>query len=155
MVQNMNTSSERTWDDAIASSAGVRFEPETVVPAQVFDPRIGASLQPEKRLMLAVLEDAVAVYQRFLLSTRPIDKTEFDDTVAWVWSEDRMWPFSFLNVCDHLNLNADHVRAGLTTWAEKRRAGLVAAVHINPFRRVNGTRHKATGKAPGVKLRAA
>lgn len=155
MVPSMTNSTERTWDDNIASTTGVRFEPETLMPSQMFDSRIGANLQPEKRLMLAVLEDAVAVYQRHLLSTRPHEQNEFEDTTAWIWSEDRTWPFSFLNVCDHLNLEGEHVRAGLTAWAERRRAGLVAPVNINPFRRVNGTRHKATGKAPGFKLRAA
>ena len=151
----MTNSSERTWDAAIAASAGVRFEPETMMPSQVFDSRLGAALQPEKRLLLAVLEDAVAVYQRHLLSARDHERAEFEETTGWIWSEDRTWPFAFLNVCDHLELEGDHIRAGLTCWAERRRAGLVAAVNMNPFRRVNGTRHKATGRAPGMKLRAA
>lgn len=150
----MNASSERTWDDAVAASAGIQLEPETVMPSQLFTSGIGASLQPEKRLMLAVLEDAVAIYQRYVLSTRPLERQEFEETTAWIWSEDRRWPFSFLNVCDHLGLEPDRVRAGLTGWAERRRAGLVAAVSINPFRRVSGTRHKANGKAPGFSRRA-
>lgn len=154
MVRLMTNPTERTQDDGLTASAGVRFEPETVMPAQLFDAAIGANLQPEKRLMLAVLEDAVALYQRHLLSTRPHERQDFDETTAWIWSEDRMWPFSFLNVCDHLDLNADRIRGGLTGWAERRRAGLVAPVNINPFRRVNGSRHKATGKAPGVKRAA-
>src|SRR5437899_11458348 len=41
---------------------GMRVEPEVVLPAQVFDRR--ADLQPEKRLMLAILEDATATLPR-------------------------------------------------------------------------------------------
>src|SRR6185436_19802844 len=40
------------------------LEPDTLVPAQYFD-RVGsdAAFQPEKRLMLAVLEEAIATFQ--------------------------------------------------------------------------------------------
>ena len=43
----------------------VGLEPETVLPSQFFDRvHIDASLQPEKRLMLAVLEDGVGTFQK-------------------------------------------------------------------------------------------
>ena len=48
------------------------LEPDTLVPAQYFD-RVGsdAAFQPEKRLMLAVLEEAIATFQRHVMSNKP------------------------------------------------------------------------------------
>src|SRR5262245_49354225 len=40
------------------------YEFETVLPSQFFGPQRMTALQPEKRLMLAVFEDAVLVYLR-------------------------------------------------------------------------------------------
>lgn len=44
------------------------------------------------------------------------------DTLAWVTSTDRVWPFSFENLCDALDLNAGEVRRKLT-------GGGIVAVH--------------------------
>src|SRR5215470_2066582 len=50
-----------------ARGAGVDLEPETILPAQYFSSvQLDASLQPEKRLMLAVLEDAVGTFQKLV-----------------------------------------------------------------------------------------
>jgi len=50
-----------------ASGGGVELAPETVLPSQFFDRlQVDASLQPEKRLMLAVLEDAVGTFQKYV-----------------------------------------------------------------------------------------
>ena len=46
------------------------FEPETILPSQLLDTsHLGAARQPEKRLMLAVLEDGIATLQRTLSAT--------------------------------------------------------------------------------------
>ena len=59
----MQTQTARKLDE---SAAGPGLEPETILPSQFFDRvQIDASLQPEKRLMLAVLEDAVDCYQKY------------------------------------------------------------------------------------------
>src|SRR5205814_431054 len=51
----MDTQAARRLDEP----GGPGLEPETILPSQFFDRfQIDASLQPEKRLMLAVLEDA-------------------------------------------------------------------------------------------------
>ena len=34
--------------------------------------------------------------------------------------EDKRWVFSFDNVCDMLDINAEYMRAGLRRWKEKR-----------------------------------
>jgi hypothetical protein len=89
------------------------YEFETVLPAQFSSPQRRCSLQPEKRLMLAVLEDAVLVYLRGLQLV--------PETAAWFDADDFDWPYSFANLCDALGLDRDAVRAALRRQRERRR----------------------------------
>jgi hypothetical protein len=130
---------------------GIAIEPETILPAQFGGGAFKADLQPEKRLMLAVLEDAVATFQKYALSTAPRASADFNEVQQWFAADDQLWPFSFVNICSVLGLDAGRMRRGLAEWRELRRAGLVTAVTSSPFRRVGGTRHKATGRAPGMR----
>ncbi len=40
-------------------------------------------------------------------------QTAREDALAWFASDDRLWPFSFLNICDVLDLDAHWLRARL------------------------------------------
>ena len=63
----METQAARKLDEPAGGSG---LEPETILPSQFFDRfQIDASLQPEKRLMLAVLEDAVGTFQKYVTAT--------------------------------------------------------------------------------------
>jgi hypothetical protein len=89
------------------------YEFETVLPSQFFGPQRMTALQPEKRLMLAVFEDAVLVYLRGLHFV--------PETHAWFEADDRDWPYSFANLCDVLGLDRIAVRAALRRQRERRR----------------------------------
>ena len=65
------------------------------------------ALQPEQQLMLAVLEDAARTYGEPEGLPDSVPRREVD---AWFASDDRRWPFSFLNVCRALRLDPDVVR---------------------------------------------
>lgn len=69
--------------------------------------------EPEHRLMLAVLEEALATFRRGLLSRRPMARKAFFDVDAWVRDRDFDWPFSFENICATLRIDPDYIRAGL------------------------------------------
>src|SRR6266850_7073019 len=90
------------------------LEPDTLVPAQYFD-RIGTDIafQPEKRLMLAVLEEAIATFQRHVGSTTPRSTRLVQDVEDWTNARDQDWPFSFENICAGLNLESEYVRTGM------------------------------------------
>jgi hypothetical protein len=47
----------------------------------------------------------------------------FDEAEEWVTSEDRSWLFSFENICDTLEINAEYVRRGLREWRERNQSG--------------------------------
>ena len=70
-------------------------------------------IESEKRLMLAVLQDAVECYQKYLLARRGKDKNLFSEAEAWILERDSRSTFSFDNVCDSLGLAPNYVRAGL------------------------------------------
>jgi hypothetical protein len=69
--------------------------------------------------MLAVLEDAIDCYQKFAHARDPRGEQMFEEAREWVSSTDRGWLFSFENICDTLEINADYVRRGLREWRER------------------------------------
>jgi hypothetical protein len=129
---------------------GMTIQAETILPVQFHGSGFSAHLQPEKRLMLAVLEDAVTTYQRYAISTQRDEREDFAEVVRWFTAADQRWPFSFRNICEALGLEPDRLRHGLAAWRELRSAGLVTAVTTTPFRRMGGSRHK-TGGASGLR----
>ena len=99
------------------------FEPDTLLSAQYFDSlRRKAILEPEKRLVLAVLEDAINCFQDNVLAESGKAKKLFDEAEEWVLDEGGDWIFSFRSVCEHLGFNPDYVRRGLLRWKEKKLA---------------------------------
>lgn len=73
-------------------------------------------LQPEARLALAVLEDAAET----LRTTQHVETLRARRLAAhtWLWveSDDAHQPFAFRVICQHLELDAEWLRAGLARW---------------------------------------
>ena len=135
-----------TWAD---------LTPAAVLPAQLTPAfRFDAALQPEKRLMLAVLEDAVGTYQKRAVAAAPAGRREFLEAQSWIESDDVRWPFSFRNICDALGFDCDALRRGLRSWRERQRT-LPPAQRLvvrHPFRRTNGSRTRTRGRAAGIRI---
>jgi hypothetical protein len=125
------------------------LEPDSIVPAQYFDRgAISAGTQPEKRLMLAVLEDAITTFQRHLQSGTRRSRRLVEDVEAWTAGNGGEGSFSFEEVCAALDLEPEYLRAGLARWkeAELRRVRLgQPSLYRPPVRRVSGRRHRITG----------
>lgn len=97
------------------------FQPDTLLPDQYLETfRRKAHLEPEKRLMLAVLEDAVACFQKYLFARDSKGRALFREAEGWVIEEDSDWLFSFENICELLGLEPRYVRQGLVRWKEKK-----------------------------------
>jgi hypothetical protein len=111
--------------------------PSTVLASQFFE--VGAAaLQPEKRLMLAVLENAA-----WLLLHEPSGhdaraRRRVAEAADWVESDATDWPFTFLNVCNALGLAPEWIRAGLRRRAGDSMARTAVSAHF-PFRRLVAT----------------
>jgi hypothetical protein len=70
----------------------VQMEPDLILPAQFLR---ASTASPEKRLLLAVLEEAVGTYQRHVVESESRSPEVFADVEAWFASEDTDWLCSF------------------------------------------------------------
>jgi hypothetical protein len=70
---------------------------------------------PERKLFVAVLMSAIEDFQGGLRSPNHDTDPAFRKLEAWFFSRDDRWPFSFENVCAQLDLDADLIRARLSS----------------------------------------
>ena len=77
--------------------------------------------EPESRLMLAVLLEAMQTYQKFAGSTSSHGKALFRDVEKWFWSANSDGVFSFVNICEVFGLDPSVFRQGLLRWAKNRK----------------------------------
>ena len=87
--------------------------------------------EPQKRLMLAVLQTVVddctgSAYRRSTGHVGPVDSRAQQEAADYVASEDRSWPFSFRNICDAMGLDAEYLRHGIFTAMRKANAAVAA-----------------------------
>ena len=85
-----------------------------ILAAQSRDPSF-APLQPEKRLMLAVLEYAVNDFQTYAMVPTRRGKQLFTEVAAW-FSSSASGPFDFHGICEATGLDPDYIRKGLLDW---------------------------------------
>jgi hypothetical protein len=115
----MNHENALSVEERIASL----FQQDTILPAQFFETfRRKTPLEPEKRLMLAVLEDAVACFQKYLQARDARGQALFRDAEEWILDSHHEWLFSFDNICELLGFNPHYVRAGLLEWKKRKLA---------------------------------
>ena|SRR5437870_4708532 len=65
------------------------------------------------RLMLAILQDALATLQRGLTSKNPELFEMRREVDEWIRSRDGDWLFSFESICSTLGIDAEYLRGGL------------------------------------------
>jgi hypothetical protein len=117
-------------------------EPEVLLPSQFFDQfRTRSILEGERRLMLAVLEDAVACFQKYAGATRPRGKRMFHEAEEWFFEAENSWPFSFEGICSVVGINPDYFRKELAAWKarllaeEPQNRGKIGRVRLRAARR--------------------
>ncbi len=71
----------------------------------------------QKDLAAGILKQAGLDLRRFHGATSAVEREFYLDAYRWVISDDCSWPFSFLNVCQLLNLAPDVVRLELSAAA--------------------------------------
>ena len=64
----------------------------------------------QKELAAEILKQAALDLRRFHGATSAVEREFYLDAYRWVISDDHSWPFSFLNVCQALNLAPETVR---------------------------------------------
>ncbi len=67
----------------------------------------------EQRLALEVLKQAVLDLQKYRYARRSKRQRLYMEAYSWVASSDLSWPYSFVNICEMLNLSPEHLREEL------------------------------------------
>ncbi len=75
----------------------------------------------EEALILAVLEDAIACFQKYVLAQNEKEMNIFQEAEEWILKKNSDWFLSFENVCEILQLDPDYLRQGLMSWKEVQR----------------------------------
>ena len=87
---------------------------EAALPAQFHDIwHKTRAISPERALALAVLWEAVLDLDKYRFATRRRQQRLYWEAYEWVTSDDRSWPYSFSNLCDHIGLTVEPVRRQL------------------------------------------
>jgi len=99
------------------------LQPDTLLSVQYFDNfRRKTHLEPEKRLLLAILEDGINTFRDNVLALSEKSRRLFKEAEEWITDTDGDWIFSFESVCETLGINPEYVRRGLLRWKEKKLA---------------------------------
>jgi hypothetical protein len=147
----MAATAEKIVPEEVTSSL---FGPEVILPSQFSEPvSVRHSDRGEKRLMLAVLEEAVATFQRNVDAKSRHGQRVFGEAEEWIRSEDSSWPFAFENICQALDIDPEFLRSGLERWkqAQLQSSNGKARVYRFPFRRVNGRRSSISLRSSGMR----
>lgn len=86
--------------------------------------RQGSQVLAERRLMAAILADALDCYQKHMFTSNVRRRRLFREAERWILSEDH-WVFSFRNICDTLRIDADAVRQQARVWRRHQLRGIV------------------------------
>jgi hypothetical protein len=100
--------------------------PDALTPQQYYDGvrADDASARPVKRLMLAVLEDAMRCYQTYANSHNGNQRRLFVDAEAWLMDRRADGPFAFETVCETLGIEPSCLREGLRRWRGQQLDGM-------------------------------
>jgi hypothetical protein len=92
------------------------FEPDVLISQLWGDgSRRSASLSSEKRLMLAVLRDALDCYQKYVFAYDRVGRELFNEAAAWIACTDANGLFSFQNISKTPTSSRSTSR-GLAEW---------------------------------------
>lgn len=120
---------------------------DVVLPSQFFSSLGDPRSEPERRLMVAVLEEAISALLAGVSSTDEERRAVAREAECWFASDSRGWPFAFCTLCDVLGLDAASVRDVVGAWRERRRA------FRRPRLQAGRGRHQV--QTPGRRSRAA
>jgi hypothetical protein len=120
-MEQANTAKSLPFPDqevfGIPSADHHRLQPLLFLPEQFYsDRQHSASWNGERRLMFAVLQDAVACWFRHRHARTDYGREIFREIRDWFWDTDQEWLFGFESICVHLELNAEYFRRKLMRW---------------------------------------
>jgi hypothetical protein len=113
----------------------------TVLPTQFWARLADPRSEPTRRLMVAVLEEAIAVAVNRTGRGGDDHCAIVREAERWFASDDRSAPFTFATICDVLGLDPDRLRQLVAGWRGRQR--LFARPRLQAGR---GRHHVRTGE---------
>jgi hypothetical protein len=115
------------YDDFLARI----LEPDVFLPSQFYGTGgLSRRLDGEKRLMIAILKDAVECLDKHRGSRSSSGQSQYQSALEWVQDKDTDWLFSFTNICDFLGFDPDYLREVLlkreTKFARSTRGKIIS-----------------------------
>ena len=88
--------------------------PDATLPTQFADIwHQSRAITPERALALAVVWEAVLDLGKYRFAPRRRQQRLYWEAYDWVTSDNRSWPYSFVNLCDTIDLTPEPVRKQL------------------------------------------
>ena len=110
------------WEN---SALGNLFVPDVLTPEQFYySRRDDSTIRPVKKLMMAILEDALRCFQNNSDAKGGPRKRLFSEAEQWLIGEGGEGPFSFETVCETLGIEPQFLRRGLRDWRTQQLAGV-------------------------------
>ena len=95
------------YDDFLARIV----EPDVFLPSQFYGSGgLSRQLDGEKRLMIAILKDAVECLNKYRGARSSLGSSQYQNALEWIEDEGTEWLFSFNNICDLLGFDPDYLR---------------------------------------------
>ena len=118
---------------------GKLFEPDAILPAQFYAMFKNSQYrEPERRLMVAILEDAVSCLSMNVRQCSLRQQKQYEEAKHWVTAEEESeWIFSFRSICEVLGMDPSYLRRGLIRQPTNSRTHNISAIVTTPGRRGN------------------
>ena len=98
------------YDDFLARI----LEPDIFLPSQFYGAGgLSRKLEGEKRLMIAILKDAVECLEKYRGARSGTGRIQYQNAIEWVEDTGTDWLFSFTNICDLLGFDPHYMRETL------------------------------------------
>ena len=142
------------------SSTAVAIETsgsDLILPCQYYDVSGGHRLSGEQRLMLALLTDAINVYQKGVLSHVTRARRLYVDAERWILADNDSGEWlSFDTVCDALGIDAINLRRRLISWKHeihrrRERHPATSHAHLRITSRSHRVSHPRSAPEPAAR----
>ena len=137
----VKSTTERDYVDTTAGIDSI-LGPDTLILPQYLDNlQRKIHIEPERRLIVAILEDAIQCFQANIVAQNGRPKKLLGDAEKWLLNDGTDWIFSFRNICHLLELDPEYLRAGLMRLKQRRLSSAIISrlgsdKHLKTRRRV-------------------
>jgi hypothetical protein len=107
--------------------------PDILTPGQYYEGahRDDPETEAIKRLMFAVLADAVRCFQTYCRAQNRSGRRMFYEAKGWIWDRNSEGPFTFEAICETLEIEPERLRRGLREWRGHRSCEInSSSVHL-------------------------